>query len=292
MKNSTLIYLIFGVSLVLTSCKEKDIGPFVTIKNVDFEKYLVDEGLDSDGMVNGRILELEILSIDSLNYQSFLSEDMQADRAHFRHLSYLSSNFEIGWQDLEQFTGLEKLHLRGGYENSGNVVLNIPGLQELTFQSWKVDSLDLKDLEHLNYLSISDSRDLRQISLPKTPSLNYLHIGGSRIKEIDFACINRSSWLREVNFSDNLHINSMNFENCTSLQRVYCTGNTYLKHLDVSDAKNLTELHTEGSYIDEICVRDLEQAEKRNGLILYYEHTIPKYAFTKADKTKYVECSE
>ena len=48
--------LLFAVIILFSACKTKEVSPtFANIPDANFEKYLIDEKIDKDGVVNGRM---------------------------------------------------------------------------------------------------------------------------------------------------------------------------------------------------------------------------------------------
>lgn len=207
-----------------------------------FEQYLIDQGWDSDGVINGEVATTDIETVTHM---------------HMSEPSYPLTSLS----GLEDFTALVSLNVhRQPYLPSINVTQN-PALEELIFYDSYVTTVDVSqnpllrvfdafgtrcgnmDFTNNPWLEIIDmeSSYANDITLGTHPNLTYLSLveyGGSDglITALDLtACTN----LEFLKFVDQTALTTIDLSNNTQLETVIFR-NCGLVELDLSAAVNLT----------------------------------------------------
>lgn len=137
-----------------------------SIPDENFEQHLIDESIDSDGVINGQVLTSDIASV----------------------LSLLLDNIN-DFTGLEDFAALESLEIwdAAQFQNNSNITLdltanvNLEKVEIWTYQG--LTNLDLTGLVNLEELWIMEGQDdvetiyIEEIDLSTNANINYLHIG-------------------------------------------------------------------------------------------------------------------
>lgn len=158
-----------------------------SIPDQNFEQYLINQGIDSDGILNGQVLTSDIASVLNLNLQWV--EDFTG---------------------LENFTALETLEIWDvPFQNNNNITLdltanvNLKIIEIWTYEGLK--NLDLTGLVDLEELWIMEGQDdvvtmyIEKIDLSTNPNIAYLHTGYLQ-------------FLEQINLQNDNNVNMLNME--------------------------------------------------------------------------------
>ncbi|GAA4901199.1 hypothetical protein GCM10023311_28600 [Flaviramulus aquimarinus] len=242
--------LIFVLTLLtIISCSSKDEMPipindiYLRIPDIHFETKLINQNIDSDGIVNQQMLraDAEAISVLDLNLHNNFGEisDLTGIEG-FVNLKLLSvGNQELENIDLSYNTLLDTLYLTGNkissIDFSNNPNLIFVDLQSNEFSSSSSisglsNATNLKDLDlSWNYLEDFSIHN---------ESLEVLHISHNDLKFIDTdGLIN----LQHV-FMPSNKLEAVDFSTNTSLETLLISGNK-LKHIDLDSNTNLTHLY-------------------------------------------------
>ncbi len=271
------------------SCKEKEIQPTVQIYNSDFEKNLVESGKDTDGLVNGKMSVVDQKKTTHIHFFGFMSSNLSKDRANFDHITLLQTETDSIVFDIDEFPKLDLLKLRTTPDFS-KTSLHIKGssIEYLELNGSFADSINISGLDFIRSFYFSGTPKTRYLKLNE--SLSTLRISGAiNLRELNLSS-SRHNYLPLINvFIGGTGIRSLSLFGCRDLISLDCRGNMNLRSLDIFDVKNLNLLDTRNSFIREICVNDLGQAELRTKLVWYYSPT-PNYFFNIENGTKFVKC--
>ena len=261
---------IFTFALLLfASCSNDNDPPitindsFIRIPDIHFETKLIEQGIDSDGIVNQQILKTDAEKVEVLDLNLDTNSGEIADLTGiegFINLTLLSaSNQELVEVDLSSNILLDSLYLLGNRISSIDFSNN-PNLIFIDIQSNQFSSSDsiigLSNASKLKDLDISWNY-LKEFS-PYNESLEVLHISHNDLTTIDTdGAINLkhvympSNKLVTVDFSTNISLETLlvagnkiqhiNLENNTNLTHLYISGNS-LTSLDVSNNLELVDL--------------------------------------------------
>jgi len=272
-RNKT-IYLIFILALILTvSCSSDDSNPtepvndtYLSIPDTHFEIKLVEQGIDSDGIVNQQMLKSDAEKVSVLDLNLFANFGEIRDLTGiegFVNLKLLSAgNQKLESVDLSYNRLLDTLYLSGNkissIDLSNNPNLILVDIQSNEFSlsssiSGLTSAINLKNLNlSFNYLeefSIhNESLEVLYISHNDLKSINTN--GAVNLRNI-FAILNK---LEAVDFSTNTSIETLlisgnklqqiDLENNTSLTHIYISSNL-LTSLDVSNNLELEDLRVD-----------------------------------------------
>lgn len=212
------------------SCSSSNI---VSIPDSNFEQALIDENIDSDGVVNGQVLESDVIGVTYLDVNSKSISDLTGIEAFaaletlFVHNNNLST---INVSQNSELTGLvAALNQLTGIDVSNNTKLvslslsdnlitdlevsNNTGLFQIYINNNLLESLDVSTLLDLEELSVNNN-------------------------DIDVLQINTNSKLRILDCSFN-EITVLNLLSNTDLQSLICNNNS-IEYLDLTQNAALT----------------------------------------------------
>ncbi len=271
-KSNIAFTMIFLTSSLIVSCSSDEVNStptndeYLSIPDIQFETKLIEQGIDSDGVINHQMLksDAEAISLLDLNFNGNSGKiaDLKGIEG-FVNLTFLSaSNQEIEHIDLSKNTLLDTLYLLGN--KISNIDLsNNPNLIFVDIQSNQFNSsssivglekaTQLKDLdlswnyleefsihnELLEVLHISHN-DLTTIDTDGAINLQHIFMPSNKLQTVDFST---NTSLETLLVSGN-QIEQINLENNTSLTHLYISDNS-LTSLDVSTNQQLVDLRVD-----------------------------------------------
>jgi len=219
----------------------------VYIPDANFEKALIDLGIDSDGTINQSVLTSDISGVTSLDLSS-------------KGISNLTG--------IEDFTNLEYLYCRSNQLTSLDISKNI-NLTELYCYENQLTSLDLSQNSALEILYCG-SNNLSSLDVSKNLNLRDLHCYNNQLTNIDVSLntslerlyiqVNNFNSLdisKNINLTD-LHCNNNQFTTLdisknTALENLY-SGYNNITNIDISKNLNLRDLVIPSTQISNIDV--------------------------------------
>lgn len=182
------------------------------IPDPEFESYLINEGIDTDGIINGQVLTADI-------------ED--------ELLLMIGPNPQLNdLTGIEGFASLEELYLYQVDVSELNLSQNL-ALTQLSMDDMSLNSLDITNNENLTYISLSlnsptdmFSGNIDEIDLSQNVLLETINIGDSFL---------------EINLSNNPNIEFIELKNSQDLIFVNLLNgnNEGILFLDIRDNPNL-----------------------------------------------------
>lgn len=256
---------IFALSILCAACSSDENSTdtssdlYLEIPDAEFESKLINQGIDTDGELNQRMLKTDALSVTHLNLDHSGGGEIYdlTGIEGFVNLTKLSAfQNEIASLDLEFNTKLDTLWL------SANVLKNIDlsyntKLIQVDIQSNLLESIvGLENLTQLEDINLSFNY-LKAFSL-NTPSLRTLFISDNDLKtfSVDGAVNLKNIFLKtnlldEIDLSNNLlletlvlsdnKIESIDLDANVNLEYMYISSNL-LTSLDVSSLDKLVWL--------------------------------------------------
>lgn len=297
----TIIRLI-GLGAIFISCQKNEVrvNEYVTIRDKSFETALVDKSIDSEGLVDGRILRNDVLAATHLDLSDLRNlafgenEDGYInleDILLFENITFLQirGSTTTGFIDLSQNLKLDTLKIN--YSKISKLDLgNNTNLKALYLNSVFTDSLNLEANKQLAYIEIYSSpltslilgqgleklicedTHLKRMNVSKSERLSYL------------VCVR--SYLEELDLSKNL-----------ILDYVHLTNN-YLHDLklprELCQDAGISELHIEKNTnsLRKVCVCDAYQANANLMKKLNIPYHYWTYAWTTDDSVIFEECEK
>lgn len=274
MKSLFLKHKITYTTLALTlflfsSCSSNDETPdtgneaYISIPDKHFEAILVKQNLDSDGIINQKILKEDAKKVTRLNLNldgSFgETSDLTGIKA-FSNLTFLSATGQkIKTINLSSNTKLDTLYLNANYltsidiSNNPNLTLVDIHANDLTSFIGLAKATKLKDL-NLSYNSLTkfsvtnESLETLNISnnlLTSFDAENALSLKSAILTSNKIAAINTNAntALETLLVSDN-KITAINISTLSNLKHLYITSNS-LTNLDVSNNQKLEDLRVD-----------------------------------------------
>ncbi|SHJ09077.1 hypothetical protein SAMN04487911_1117 [Arenibacter nanhaiticus] len=275
----------FAVTLYhIVSCSNNDETKnpindnYLRIPDIHFETKLIEQGIDSDGIVNQQILksDAEAVSKLNLNLAANLGEirDLTGIEG-FVNITFLSAEGQqIKDIDLSFNTTLDTLFLNGNHltvidiSNNPNLIVlevqanelsSIKGLStsknlkkvNLSFNNFEEISINNESIEELlvshnllKYINTDDALNLKNVLL--------IH---NQLTTVDFSA---NTLLETLLISSN-KLQSINLEKNTSLTHLYSSSNL-LTSLDVSNNHELIDLRVDRNP-DLSCIKILSSQE-------------------------------
>ncbi len=256
--------ILVALMLFMASCaEEEEFVPtidYINIPDEVFESILIEQNIDSDGVINQKILKTDAQSVTHLYLDFFISkQEIQNLKGieGFTNLTFLSaSGNAIEKIDLSHNIQLDSLQLQGNYLSEINVSNNkkLVLLDLLANELQSVDGLsDLPDLTHLNLsFNLFDSLSLEsesiEVILATHNQLKYFDAKNARnlknlnltTNALSFLNITSLASLETLLLSDN-QIETINLEGNAELNHLYMSSN-FLTSLNVSSNLDLIGL--------------------------------------------------
>lgn len=264
--NKILCNLLIVLVLMIVSCSKNDDktdpaeSDFLSIPDIHFETKLIEQGIDSDGIVNKKMLKSDAENVTRLDLNLISNfgdiKDLSGIEG-FTNITFLSaSRQKIENIDLSFNTKLDTLDVSGNSISSIDVSHNT-NLIFLDAQSNLLPSIigldkavNLKDLDlSWNYFEdITVTNELLEVLHMSHNDLKTLNTDGLIHLQHVFIPLNK---LETVDFTTNVALETLlmagnrieyvNLENNSNLTHLYISGNA-LKSLDVSNNERLLEL--------------------------------------------------
>lgn len=263
-----ITYPIFALTLFLIiSCSNDDENQtndiYLNIPDIHFETNLIEQGIDSDGIVNQQMLKSDAEAVSSLDLNLSANFGEISDLTGiegFINITFLSAaGQEINDIDLSFNTKLDTLFLNGNHLTSIDISNN-PNIILLDVQSNELSTINgLTKLTNLKEMNLSFN-NFEEINI-KNESIEVLLISHNLLKTIDtndalnlknvFIILNQ---LTTVDFSSNTlletlvisgnKLQNINLEHNTGLTHLYSSSNL-LTSLDVSHNLELIDLRVD-----------------------------------------------
>ena len=232
---SYLFFLLFSISFQ---------AQYTAIPDTNFEQALIDQGIDSEGILDNQILTFDVESVEDLVLDSLGIEDFTGIEA-FTALEFLScSSSSMETLDLSANINLETLYCSHNWNLSFINLDNCNKLKVLDAIYTGLSSLDLQDAIALEYLYMSGwgvgSAHL-DIDLSHNPALLEVSIHDFFLESIDLS----NNYLLEYLDVAQSYLSELDVSNCENLEFLFCFSNE-LSTLDVSNNLELKVLDCGG----------------------------------------------
>jgi len=270
MKTLKVIHPIFVfICFLFVSCSSdpENIDPvdYLQIPDAEFEKILIEQGIDSDATLNQQILKSDAAKVSTLNLEPVSGGNNIKDLTGiegFINLKKLSAiQHEITTIDLSANSLLDTVFLMGNYISSFDVSNN-PNLSMLDLTSNLLSSftgvskaIQLKELRlsfnYLEELNIDNSsiealyvsdNDLKTFSANGAVNLKNILMKTNQLTSVDLS----SNTLLETLVLSNNKIENLNIDQNTKLTHLWISTNS-LTQLDVSMLSELVHLTVHGN---------------------------------------------
>lgn len=266
-KNSlyNIIVLIFSL-IVSCSSDDNDVvnDKYLDIPDSHFESLLISQGIDTDGVINQRLLKQDAEGVSALNLNFFGNgeiSDLTGIEGFINLKKLYAIQNALTTIDLSFNTKLDTLQLAGNYISSidishnpnlimmdldSNTINSITGLSEATqLKSLSISFNDLTEFsihnESIETIFISDNF-LESIDVTGAVNLKHLFLKSNRLTTVD---LSYNTFLETLVLSDN-QIQQLKLDQNGDLTHLFISSN-FLANLDVSDLQKLIHLTVHGN---------------------------------------------
>ena len=223
-----------------------------SIPDIAFEQYLVDETIDSDGVVNGQVLTSDIssvtdLSINSYDINSFEGLQSFSSLINFTLLNnFATTNNSIDFSGNSQLLKIDIVNAPNLAQIDVSLNLQLTHLQVLT-QGTLFNSIDVSNNLDLVDLIIVDNA-ITNLDTQNNTQLAYLNVNSNPITELDVSHLNLlqtlatfGTLIEELNLSTNNNLVTLLADNGL-LRRINLQNNSnaLITYLDLRNNPNLT----------------------------------------------------
>lgn len=242
MKNTHYHFLIALFAIIVVSCtKDKQIeepiptNEFIEIPDIYFEKALILNGFDSDGVINHKILKTDAEKVERLNIISSNIADVTGIEG-FINLKRLHADANvIETIDLSKNILLDTISLSSNKLTLINGLAKVKNLKwlSLSFNYFTEFTLENSSINNL----LMSNNDLTIFDSSKAPKLKSALLNLNKIENLDFS---NNPLLETLIFSAN-KIKTINLDSNVNLEYIYCSSNL-LTDFDVSKLTKLVDL--------------------------------------------------
>lgn len=256
--------ILISYLVVIVSCSSDDIDTnedlYLKIPDRHFETMLIEQGIDSDGIVNQQILKTDAEKVSRLDLNLFADFGEIKDLTGIEGFVNIKQLFAAGQKieniELSYNTLLDSLNLLGNkltnidLSNNPNLIFVDVQSNMLTSISGLSNATGLRDLDlswnYFEEFSIHNGsleilhfshNDLKSINTDGAISLKHVFMPSNKLETVDFST---NTKIETLLISDN-KLNSINLESNSSLTHLYITANV-LTNLDVSHNVEMFDL--------------------------------------------------
>jgi Leucine-rich repeat (LRR) protein len=210
-----------------------DCSNFILIPDANFEQVLIDEGVDTDGIINGQINGNDPVGVTNLNVSSKNITDLTGIEFFTDLESFTANSNAISGVDLSQNTALTFVDLNFNNLSSIDVSNNL-NLTGLTLASNQIGTIDVSSNLSLSTLFVNDNQ-LSNIDVTMLSNLDAIDVSDNNLTSLD---LSQNPLIQLVRCSNNDLI-SLNLQNGgnTNIQDLNfnATGNDNLTCIQVDD---------------------------------------------------------
>lgn len=261
---STYSQLLFGLFGIICSCAEDGLisitppqKPITEIPDVNFEKKLIELGIDSDGLINQMLLTEDAKYVSTLVLDSDLGTPEEEKIANlkgieaFEELVSLSAGNNLLTEiNLAANQKLTSLHLEANYLQTLDISRN---------KQLKEINLILNNLTEIKGLNNADQLKTLNLSWNLLESLSVnlqglegLNVENNKLKVLDVqGCTSLGTMIAKLN-----DLESLNLSTNTNLKYVTLSANQ-LKELDLTNNISLEKLWLSSNSLEGLDVRNL-----------------------------------
>jgi hypothetical protein len=259
--NYPLILLVAAL-VIITACSKKVIDDdpsnlYAKVLDAKFEQKLIDLQIDSDGIINQRVLKSDVASIEKLILTNTQIQNLKGIEAFINLKRLYAGGNDITAADLSKNVLLDTLDLAGNKLKTVDLSFNAKLIYSDLYGNELKSVTGLSSATNLNYLSLSFNY-LTEFTI-ENPSLETLNIDNNDIERFDAylganlqTLIMYTNKVKSVDFSNNLKLRILRvadnkLTNITLGQKddlfYFSCSNNYLTSLNVSHFGKLSKLY-------------------------------------------------
>jgi len=208
---------------------------YTCIPDTNFEQSLINSGIDTDGIINGRVLTSDVSGITELELWSRNIRDLTGIEDFVSLTELKISMNELTSLDLSNNKSLTRLNCEENQLTSLDISNNT-SLEYFTCYKNQLTSLDVSNNTSLTFLWCVGNQ-LTSLDVSKNTSLIELACSSNQLTSLD---VSNNTSLIELSCGSN-QLTSLNISKNTSLEELWCYNNQ-LTSLDVSNNTSLEDL--------------------------------------------------
>lgn len=231
-----LIYILYFISLSTYTQAQTTAIPDTT-----FEQILIALGVDSDGLVNGQILDSDALGVTALSFSTSSSlpsniSDLTGIQAFVNLDTLMCSGHNLTSLDLSSNVNLKQLGCE--YNNLSSLdVSNCLALESLSCGENQLTSINVTNNTALRWLECRGN-SLTSLDVSNNPNLEFLDCNNNNISTIN---VSNNPLIYTLAFNNN-NISSLDISSCIGLTGLNCYNNN-LSSLDLSNNLDLRVIY-------------------------------------------------
>ncbi|MGJ8745110.1 T9SS type A sorting domain-containing protein [Polaribacter sp.] len=227
-----------------------------SVPDANFEQALIDEGIDSDGIINETVLKADVEQLTYL-YLAYSEIEDATGIENFIALTLLTlSDNEISKINLSKNGNLEKVYLERNQLTNIDLSENV-NLKELFLNENQLTNIDISENVNLEVLDLSknllmdldvsknvklkdlsvNDNQLTSIDISQKVNLENLEINSNQLSTID---VSQNNNLTTLSIVDN-NLTTINLQNNIKLNTLYIGSNSIME-LDLSKNTNLVDV--------------------------------------------------
>jgi Leucine-rich repeat (LRR) protein len=243
---------------------------YTLIPDTTFENYLIAQGIDSQGIANGRVLTSDIQNIVSLDMQNLGITNLSGIDDFISLQTLNVNNNGLVTVDLSANIALTSLSIQSNLLSSVNITQNInlitlniaensnlstidvsqnTQLEIFTAYLCNLQSLDLSTNSNLEELTIYRN-SITALDVTSNPNLKYINAEFMTLSSLD---ISQNPFLENL-FLTSTVLNSLDVSN-NPLLIALLLGSNNLTSLDISNLPDLNTLYVDNNNLTELSVR-------------------------------------
>ncbi|MEZ4875275.1 MAG: T9SS type A sorting domain-containing protein [Flavobacteriaceae bacterium] len=254
-------------------CSASALAQFTQVPDPVFEQYLIDAGIDTDGVINGQFLTSNAQGVIFIDIDNLPVTDLtgieafgQLERLDARNTDFVTADFSQNLQ-LDQLTIVnsplssinltQNVNLITAFIDECNLstidVSQNVNLVQLSIDGNQLSSIDVAGLDALVSLSLEDN-NFSAIDIP-LPNLGGLFLNGNQLAQLDVSGLTslatlyvHENQLSQLDVSNNL---GLKFLNCAdnSLTQMDVSNNTQLEYFACS-RNNISNINLGTGLVD------------------------------------------
>ena len=211
------------------------VNNYTSIPDTNFEQHLIDQNIDSENTLDGKVLTSDIENLKSLDVSNKSISNLQGIEGFIALTSLKANNNAISLIDISNNILLDSLMIHQNQLTTIDVTKNV-NLKTINLDGNQLTTLNVAQNKELVLLS-THSNSLPSIDLKENTKLEYLLCSANQLTTLD---LKNNILLKELNCSLN-QLSALDVSLNSNLISLNCERNSII-YLDVSANKNLTKI--------------------------------------------------
>lgn len=160
---------------------------YTQVPDAVFEQYLIDEGIDSEGILDGQFFTADALGVESLQINNLPIADLTGLEAFVDLIQFTAQNNAFSTINLSNNTQLTHLFITDCLLTNIDLSQNV-NLLQLALTNNAISSINLSNNASLLNLWLENNQ-LSSIDLSSNGNLNSLHLEGNQLSSIELSSL-------------------------------------------------------------------------------------------------------